>query len=115
MSYRRTGWKSETENTSKSTTLENQTSTSSFDYSIIPSTILNIGLIILGCVFFTTCRVDDKVIKQCQELLGDYTTWKRQLFIHVCVRLSLLAFYHLLLTLGFYQGNNVCLQLCVML
>jgi len=67
MSYRRTGWKSETENTSKSTTLENQTSTSSFDYSIIPSTILNIGLIILGCVFFTTCRVDDKIIKQCQE------------------------------------------------
>jgi hypothetical protein len=67
MSYRRTGWKSETENTSKSTTLENQTSTSSFDYSIIPSTIFNIGLIIVACLFFTTCRVDDKVIKQCQE------------------------------------------------
>ena len=67
MSYRRTGWKSETENMSKSTTSENQISTSSFDYSIIPYTVFNIGLTVIACVFFTNCRVDDTVIKQCQE------------------------------------------------
>jgi len=67
MSYRRTGWKNNQTERTEESTMSKTPILRSFDYSIIPTTILNIGLIILGCVFFTTCRVDDKVIKQCQE------------------------------------------------
>ena len=41
----------QTEHTEESTTSKTPI-LRSFDYSIIPTTILNIGLIILGCVFF---------------------------------------------------------------
>ena len=67
MSYRHSGWKSnQTEHTESSTTSKNQM-LKSFDYSIIPSTVFYLSLVVISGIFFTTCRVDATVIKQCQE------------------------------------------------
>ena len=65
MSYRRTGWRVEETDTLKSGTSQTKTS-KSFDYSIIPKIIFNIGLFVSICFMITMCRVDSKTIAQCQ-------------------------------------------------
>ena len=68
MTYRNSGWKNspETEDTQKSKTSQT-TMLNGFDYSVIPKTVFNLGLVVFLCLTVGMCRVQPETIAQCQK------------------------------------------------